>query len=119
MEAGPDKESKFHIELEFVQNLANARYLHYLALQGYLEDAQFLRFLTYLRYWKQPQYVHYLLFPQCLVFLDALIDDAHFRRELASPQFMEFVHQQQGLSWMYGSGKDGVHRNKESAMQVA
>lgn len=95
--------TRFYVELEFVQNLSNARFLHHLAQQGYLDDAQFLDYLRYLQYWKQPEYAQHLLFPQCLTFLDALLSRPHFRRELATAQFMEFVHQQQGLSWMMGS----------------
>eukprot|EP01039_Chlorochromonas_danica_P006805 gene6804-7518_t len=105
MDNSPDR---FYVELEFIQNLANARYLHYLAIQGYLEDSKFLSFLSYLRYWKAPNYAQHLLFPQCLVFLDALIEDAHFRKELLSPAFMEFLHQQQGLGWMHG--RDWLHQ---------
>lgn len=93
-----DKE-RLVIELEFVQNLCNAKYLHYLAQNRYLQDDKFLVFLRYLRYWKEPQYMRHLAFPQCLAFLDALIDDESFRKELTVAQFAEFVHNQQGSHW--------------------
>ena len=99
VELPPDDE-KFSIELEFVQNLANPKYLNYLAQNGYFQQEEFISFLKYLRYWKQPQYLKKLLFPQCLDFLDALIDNPQFCRELALPQFMEYVHAQQGAQWM-------------------
>lgn len=88
------------IEMEFVQNLCNAKYLHHLSQHRYLKDDKFLAFLRYLRYWKEPQYLRLLAFPQCLAFLDALIDNESFRKELAVAQFAEFVHQQQGSSWL-------------------
>ena len=60
-----------------------------------------MNYLKYLRYWKQPQYAQKLIFPQCLAFLDALIDDPNFRREIHLGGFVEFCHQQQGFHWQY------------------
>lgn len=97
----PECCDRFAIELEFVQNLANPKYLCYLAQQGLFEQYSFINFLKYLRYWKQPNYIRYLLFPQCLPFLDALIDSAEFRREISLPSFVEYVHQQQGSHWIH------------------
>lgn len=100
MDELPSEDDRFHIELEFVQNLSNPKYLNYLAQQGYLEKESFMNFLRYLRYWKEAEYASLLIFPQCLRFLDALIDDAAFRREIRLPGFTEYVHQQQGAHWM-------------------
>jgi mediator of RNA polymerase II transcription subunit 31 len=102
-QALPSPDKRFLIELEFVQNLANAKYLNYLAQSGYFEQESFINFLKYLQYWKKPEYIKNLLFPQCLAFLDALVENPAFRRELALPQFMDFVHQQQGSHWMFGN----------------
>lgn len=99
--AVPPDEKRILIELEFVQNLSNVKYLHYLALNKYFDDPAFMRFLEYLQYWKEPQYSKYLLFPQSLAFLDALVYNTTFRRELVFPQFVDFVHRQQGLHWQY------------------
>jgi mediator of RNA polymerase II transcription subunit 31 len=74
------EKERYEIEFEFVQNLANVGYLQFLAQEKLLEDVAFLRFLTYLRYWKQPKYLVQLRFPQCLAFLDALIDNPEFRK---------------------------------------
>lgn len=57
----PDDESRLAMELEFVQCLANPEYLHWLALNKYLEDPAFVRFLRYLRYWHRPEYARLLL----------------------------------------------------------
>ncbi len=95
----PDDAVRFHVELEFVQNLSNPKYLNYLAQNGFLQQDKFISYLKYLTYWKQPQFLSYILFPQCLRFLDALIDNPMFCRELSVPQFVEFVHAQQGAGW--------------------
>jgi mediator of RNA polymerase II transcription subunit 31 len=71
---------RYEIEFEFVQNLANVGYLQNLAQEKLFEDKGFLRYLEYLRYWKRPEYMTQLRFPQCLAFLDALIDNAEFRQ---------------------------------------
>ena len=92
-------ERRLVVELEFVQNLCNSKYLSYLAQNRYLSDDKFIRFLQYLRYWKKPEYARLLIFPQCLAFLDALIENESFRKELSSPQFAEFIHSQQGSHW--------------------
>ena len=75
---------RFEIEFEFVQNLSNVGYLQFLAQDKLFEDEAFLGFLEYLRYWKQPEYLMHLRFPQCLAFLDALIDNPDFRKVSAS-----------------------------------
>lgn len=67
-------EDRFYLDLEFIQLLCNAKYLQYLAQHGYLNDSSFLNYLKYLQYWKTPKYTQYLHFPQCLAFLDALIE---------------------------------------------
>jgi hypothetical protein len=99
----PVIENRLLIELEFVQNLCNPKYLNFLAQRGYFEQESFLQFLAYLQYWKQPEYSQHLAFPQCLAFLDAILTDKNFRREAALPQFAEYVHRQQGSKWMMDS----------------
>jgi mediator of RNA polymerase II transcription subunit 31 len=98
----PILNDRFLIELEFVQNLCNIRYLGYLANNKYFDDMHFMNFLKYLRYWKNDGYIQHLMFPQCLKFLDELIDNEAFRKELSVPQFIEYCHQQQGLCWLHG-----------------
>jgi len=96
-------ENRLMIEMEFVQNLANPKYLNFLAQRGYFEQDSFLQFLAYLQYWKEPEYSQHLTFPQCLAFLDAILNDKNFRREAALPQFVEYIHRQQGAKWMMDS----------------
>lgn len=93
--------NRFELELEFVQCLASPAYLHHLATTGILADPSLLKFLEYLLYWKQPQYARLIQYPHCLFFLDLLIHNPVFRRELANVSFRNFIHEQQFYSWQY------------------
>lgn len=52
--------TRFELELEFVQCLADAGYLNFLAQRGHLDEPSFLRFLKYLKYWQKPPYCSYI-----------------------------------------------------------
>jgi mediator of RNA polymerase II transcription subunit 31 len=79
----PEKEQlRFEHELEFVQMLANAQYLHFLARKGYFLDHAFLGYLRYLRYWRQPKYAQHISYPLCLDILDLLCTSQDFREKL-------------------------------------
>lgn len=93
--------NRFELELEFVQCLASPAYLHHLATTGILAEPSFLKFLEYLQYWKKPEYARLIQYPHCLFFLDQLINNAVFRRELANVSFRNFIHEQQFYSWQY------------------
>ena len=71
---------RLQMEFEFVQNLANPAYLHFLAQNRYFQDEKFMNFLKYLEYWKRPEYLKHLVFPQCLAFLDALNNVPDFKQ---------------------------------------
>ena len=90
-------------QLEFIQSLASPAYLHYLATSNYLTDPAFLAYLKYLQYWRQRPYNRFLTYPHCLTFLDLLLTNETFRRELNSVQFRNFLHEQQFYSWQYRS----------------
>ena len=53
--------TKFELELEFVQALANPYYLHSLAQQSVLAQPAFVNFLAYLLYWKEKDYARFIL----------------------------------------------------------
>ena len=99
----PDDATRFQLELEFVQLLASAEYLHHIAQSGYLDDDKFLAFLDYLKYWKRPEYARFLRFPHCLGFLDLLTDRENeaFRANLKMSWFRDLVQHQQHLHWMH------------------
>ena len=52
--------TKFELELEFVQALANPFYLHSLAQQNILEQPAFINFLEYLLYFKEKDYARFI-----------------------------------------------------------
>ena len=124
-------------QLEFIQSLASPAYLHYLATSNYLTDPAFLAYLKYLQYWRQPPYSRFLTYPHCLTFLDLLLTNETFRRELNSVQFRNFLHEQQFYSWQYrsrhlygsggnenaakdaGAGTDGSGEEGEAAAAAA
>ena len=43
------------------------------------------------------------LLPHCLFFLDLILTNEAFRREMSFVQFRNFVHEQQFYAWMYRS----------------
>ncbi|KAJ4456926.1 putative mediator of RNA polymerase II transcription subunit 31-A [Paratrimastix pyriformis] len=102
---------RFNTELEFVQLLANPEYLFFLAQRRYFEDNAFLHYLEYLKYWKQPQYARFLVYPQCLFFLD-LLKSERFRREILSPEAIAFLRRQQFNSWCF----EDTHRGQGDAI---
>lgn len=127
-ESPEDEQTRFRVELEFVQCLANPLYLHclspsttythtpfscshsdvcccsrspaVLARSGYFDDAAFVRYLEYLLYWKEPRYAQYIVYPHALFFLDKLQEPA-FRRSLLNEETAVFMHRQQNLHWQF------------------
>ncbi|OXC81303.1 hypothetical protein J005_06594 [Cryptococcus neoformans] len=78
---------RFQSELEFIQCLAHPQYLHELHIQGYLEKPPFLNYLKYLEYWREPQYVRFIIYPTCLVYL-TLLQTELFRSRLGDMGFI-------------------------------
>ncbi len=122
-------DNRFELELEFIQSLASPAYLYHLATQGYFQETEdqdsssgggsggssFIDFLRYLRsYWTKPEYAKYITYPHCFFFLDLLIENETFRKEIAQVPFRNFVHEQQFFNWqyrsrvLYGSGVTAV-----------
>lgn len=73
--------TRWEVELEFVQSLANLQYLHYLAQNKHLEDPKFLAYLKYLEYWRLPEYSKHLVYPNCLHIL-TLLQSEEFRQQI-------------------------------------
>lgn len=80
-EEGPPP-TRWEVELEFVQGLANPMYVHFLAQQKYFEDPNFVRYIEYLDYWRQPPHVKYIAYPNCLLML-TMLKQPLFRLEIA------------------------------------
>jgi mediator of RNA polymerase II transcription subunit 31 len=98
-------DAKFIRDLEFVQCLANPRYLYHLMQRNYFGDPAFRRYLNYLSYWERPEYAKFLRFPQCIHFL-RLLDDNDFRSKLRDLHYIEWIEGQQSCYWhFYGRNR--------------
>ena len=85
-------------ELEFVQSLANADYLHHLAQNRYFDDPRFVQYLDYLQYWREMPYCLHIAYPHCLKILELL----------QTEQFVAALKQTTtGRSWRVSSGGTG------------
>jgi mediator of RNA polymerase II transcription subunit 31 len=109
---GEEERQRFLLELEFVQQLANPQYLHFLALNRYFQDKSFVNYLKYLQYWKKQEYAKFLVYPHCLFFLD-LLQHEQFRNELVQPNYMDFLFRQQYYHWRHYK----ENRSKEAMQQ--
>ncbi|KAG0682097.1 suppressor of hpr1 [Pichia californica] len=85
-----DLPTRWEIELEFVQSLANTQYLTYLAQLGYLKDETFLNYLNYLNYWKDPKFSKFLVYPNCLHIL-SLLQFESFRNQILNSNFTNLL----------------------------
>ncbi|KAI1392332.1 SOH1-domain-containing protein [Hypoxylon trugodes] len=81
--------SRFEIELEFVQSLANPFYLNHLASQKLLNEPAFIAYLSYLRYWTRPPYIKYLNYPGPTLKHLELLQEERFRQEIISPELVQ------------------------------
>ncbi|KAI0169804.1 SOH1-domain-containing protein [Hypoxylon sp. FL1284] len=81
--------SRFEIELEFVQSLANPSYLNHLASQKYFSEPTFVAYLAYLRYWTRPPYLKYLTYPGPTLKHLELLQDERFRQDIISPDLVQ------------------------------
>ncbi|CAB04242.2 Mediator of RNA polymerase II transcription subunit 31 [Caenorhabditis elegans] len=100
MESVESEKTRFEVECEFVQALANPNYLNFLAQRGYFKEEYFVNYLKYLLYWKDPQYARCLKFPQCLHMLEAL-QSQQFRDSMAYGPSAKFVEDQVVLQWQF------------------
>lgn len=72
-EAPEELPSRFEVELEFVQSLANIPYVTYLFAHHQLwQDYKFKAYLKYLEYWCNTPYVQYIVYPNALFVLKLL-----------------------------------------------
>jgi len=76
--------TRFEIELEFIQSLANPLYLNHLAVSKLLDQPAFVAYLSYLQYWTTPEYVKYLTYPGPTIRHLELLQNERFRKEVLS-----------------------------------
>ncbi|KAL8787897.1 MAG: hypothetical protein Q9213_001924 [Squamulea squamosa] len=90
--------TRFELELEFVQALANPYYLNHLASQKLLQDPSFVAYLRYLQYFTQPEYTKYLSYPGPTLKALELLQQERFRQEILSPDIVAHLAEQMLLS---------------------
>lgn len=90
--------TRWEVELEFVQSLANIQYVNYLAQNDYFSDPAFIAYLEYLNYWKESQYAKYLVYPNCLHIL-TLLQREEFRKSIVNPDFMNTLMNDMVKKW--------------------
>ncbi|KAK5991044.1 Mediator of RNA polymerase II transcription subunit 31 [Cladobotryum mycophilum] len=83
--------SRFEIELEFVQSLANPYYLNHLASQKLLTQPAFVAYLAYLQYWSKPPYLKYLTYPGPTLRHLELLQKERFRQDIMSPDLVQML----------------------------
>lgn len=81
--------TRFEIELEFVQSLANPFYLNHLAAQKLLQQPAFIEYLKYLQYWSKPPYLKYLAYPGPTLRNLELLQQEQFRKNIISPDAVQ------------------------------
>ncbi|WQF82803.1 Putative mediator complex, subunit Med31, mediator of RNA polymerase II, subunit Med31 superfamily [Colletotrichum destructivum] len=81
--------TRFEIELEFVQSLANPLYLNHLATQKLLTRPEFIAYLAYLQYWTRPPYLKYLMYPGPTLKHLELLQQEQFRLDIISPDLVQ------------------------------
>ncbi|KAI4651830.1 suppressor of hpr1 [Alternaria ventricosa] len=81
--------SRFELELEFVQCLANPVYLNYLAQQKTLDKPEFVAYLGYLQYFKDPKYTRFLHHPGPTLRALELLQQERFRQDILAPGLMD------------------------------
>ncbi|KAF2029344.1 mediator of RNA polymerase II transcription subunit 31 [Setomelanomma holmii] len=80
--------TRFEIELEFVQCLANPVYLNYLATQKYFDKPEFVAYLDYLQYFKEPKYIKFLHHPGPTLRALELLQQERFWQDIIQPGLM-------------------------------
>ncbi|KAF1971916.1 SOH1-domain-containing protein [Bimuria novae-zelandiae CBS 107.79] len=83
--------SRFELELEFVQCLANPAYLNYLAQQKILDKPDFINYLGYLQYFKDPKYSKFLHHPGPTLRALELLQQEPFRAEILNPSLFNYM----------------------------
>lgn len=90
--------TRWEVELEFVQSLANIQYVNYLAQNDYLSDPTFIEYLKYLNYWKDAKFAKYVVYPNCLHIL-TLLQNEEFRTSIVNPGFMNTLMNDMVKKW--------------------
>ncbi|KAK3363276.1 SOH1-domain-containing protein [Lasiosphaeria hispida] len=94
--------TRFELELEFVQSLANPQYLNHLASRKLLTNPSFVAYLDYLQYWSRPPYLKYLTYPGPTLKNLQLLQQEKFRQDIISPDLVQALiveGMKAGIEW--------------------
>ncbi|CAN6653638.1 mediator of RNA polymerase II transcription subunit 31 [Trichomonascus vanleenenianus] len=91
--------TRWEVELEFIQSLANPQYLNFLAQNKYLESEEFLNYLGYLEYWRDPEYSKYIIYPNCLHLL-TLLKEPRFRQDILRADIAKLFMDDFYMKWL-------------------
>jgi len=83
--------TRFEVELEFVQCLANPYYLNYLAQSQYFENPAFIAYLEYLEYFRRPEYTKLLSYPSYSLNALSLLKQPAFRNDIINPHVAKIM----------------------------
>ncbi|SCW00567.1 LAFE_0C07052g1_1 [Lachancea fermentati] len=98
--------TRFEVELEFVQSLANIPYVTFLLSQQQLwKDPKFRAYLKYLEYWCEAPYAQCIVYPNALFLLkllNGLMENATINEDgvLEGLEELPKLFQSQGGQWM-------------------
>lgn len=97
--------SRFEVELEFVECLANPAYLAFMSQQpGLLGDARFRAYLVHLlATWTRPSHAALVAYPDGVAHLRRLVEEPGFGDALRDPVFVQTLHREQYERWATSS----------------
>ena len=93
---------KFESDLEFVQMLSNPDYLLFVYKKHESDAESFLQYLKYLRYFNSEPYLYCLIYPQCLLFLEFIINILEDKKYLSKEEIklkLEKIKEAQLNKW--------------------
>ncbi|CCT70014.1 related to SOH1 protein [Fusarium fujikuroi IMI 58289] len=108
--------SRFEVELEFVQSLANPAYLNHLASQKLLSQPAFVAYLGYLQYWSKPPYLKYLTYPGPTLRHLELLQQETFRQQIISPDVVRALMEEGMKASDDTKGTSNNKRNQDEAV---
>lgn len=104
--------TRWEVELEFVQSLANIQYVNWLAQNDYLSDPAFVNYLKYLNYWKDAKYAKYVVYPNCLHIL-TLLQSEEFRKSIVNPELINTLMNDMVKRWQSPDELLGLPKEKD------
>ncbi|KAJ2904910.1 Mediator of RNA polymerase II transcription subunit 31 [Zalerion maritima] len=112
--------SRFEIELEFVQSLANPAYMRHLANQNILNQPTFVAYLKYLLYWTRPPYLKYLIYPGPTIRHLELLQQERFRKAVLTTDIADVLMAEETKGvFLWHEGKDGKEKEKDGDKTAA